>query len=142
MVHGLEFWRIGWAAVNHYDVLHVPVDADDGTIRSAFRKLARQYHPDVGTGSSLEKFREVTEAYETLIDPLSRRTYDQSLNRSKRIPIHVEPLRANPEPLRSRPAMVRPVYSGPSALDFTQLIDRMFSLIEEEFLFDWHRFRY
>src|SRR5206468_4948205 len=65
---------LGWlgAAMNYYEVLCVPHNSDDGTIRSAFRRLARCYHPDVGTGSSPEKFRELAEAYETLIDRASQ----------------------------------------------------------------------
>ena len=128
--------------MNHYDVLRIPVDADDGTIRSAFRRLARQYHPDAGSESSSEKFREVAEAYETLIDPLRRIAYDRTLATSrKRIPIHVEPLRANAEPLRPRHVVVRQVYSGPAAFDFIRLVDRMFGAIEEEMFFDRPRFR-
>ena len=121
--------------MNHYVLLGVPVDADDGTIRSAFRRLARQHHPDVGRGSSAEKFREVTEAYETLIDPLRRKVYDQSLNYPKRIPIHVEPLRPNRQRYRSSPITTRPLSPDHFALDFAQLVDRMFAAFEEEFFF-------
>jgi curved DNA-binding protein CbpA len=121
--------------MNHYVLLGVPVDADDGMIRSAFRRLARQYHPDVGRGSSSEKFREVTEAYETLIDPPRRKVYDQSLNCPKRIPIHVEPLRADRQPYRSSPIPTH------FALDFAQIVDRMFAAFEEEFFFRWGRLR-
>ena len=127
--------------MSHYDVLHIPVDADDGTIRSAFRRLARRYHPDVGSGSSPERFREVTEAYETLIDPLRRRTYDQSLNRPEKIPIHVEPLRANRQPYRSSPITTHPFSPDRFALDFAQIVDRMFAAFEEEFFFRWGRLR-
>jgi curved DNA-binding protein CbpA len=129
--------------MNHYVLLGVPVDADDGTIRSAFRRLARQYHPDVGSGSSSEKFREVTEAYETLIDPLRRKVYDQSLNYPKRIPIHAEPLRANRQPYRYRssPITTRPPSPDHFALDFAHIVDRMFATFEEEFFFRWGRLR-
>jgi len=58
--------------MNYYEVLCVPDNSDDGTIRSAFRRLARRYHPDAGTGSSPEKSRELAEAYETLIDRASQ----------------------------------------------------------------------
>jgi curved DNA-binding protein CbpA len=54
--------------MNCYSVLGVPSDADSETIRSAFRILARRYHPDSGSGSSAEKFRQIVEAYETLSD--------------------------------------------------------------------------
>ena len=79
------------------------MNADEETIRHAFRTLARRYHPDAGRGSSVEKFRGAFEAYETLRDPLRRAAYDDSLRatyRSTRA-IPVEPLR--PEPLRAEP---------------------------------------
>lgn len=125
--------------MSHYDVLSVPVDADDGTIRSAFRRLARQYHPDVGTGSSSEKFREVTEAYETLIDPLRRRTYDQSLNRPEKIPIHVEPLRANPRRYRPRPPMPRSGFSERSMMELHLMVEQIFRALEDDLFFGWPR---
>src|ERR1700747_580548 len=87
--------------MNHYEVLCIPVDADEGMIRSAFRRLARRYHPDAGSGSSSEKFRELTDAYETLLDPVRRTAYDNSLARpSIAIPIRISHVR------ESRPAPV------------------------------------
>ena len=65
--------------MNFYAVLGISRDADDETIRSAYRILARRYHPDRGAGSSAEKFRQVNEAYETLIDPGTRQSYNLSL---------------------------------------------------------------
>jgi curved DNA-binding protein CbpA len=125
--------------VNHYEALGVPVDADDGTIRSAFRRLARQYHPDAGTGSSSEKFREVTEAYETLIDPLRRRTYDQSLNRPEKIPIHVEPLRANPRRYQPRPPMPRSGFPERSMMELHLMVEQIFRALEDDLFFGWRR---
>lgn len=62
---------------DHYAVLGVPRDASTEAIRSAYRKLARQYHPDVSTESGApERFKEVTEAYEILSDPERRQRYD------------------------------------------------------------------
>ena len=89
--------------MNYYLILGIPVDADAETIRHAFRVLARRYHPDAGSGSSVEKFRQIFEAYETLRDPARRTMYDNSLRprpRSAR-PFTVEPLR--PEPTRAVP---------------------------------------
>ena len=57
---------------DYYEVLGVSRKASDAEIKKAFRRLARRYHPDVGTGSSPEKFRELAEAYETLIDRASQ----------------------------------------------------------------------
>jgi curved DNA-binding protein len=64
--------------MNYYAILGISADADDESIRRAFRALARQYHPDAGIGSSAEKFRQIFEAYETLRDPVRRVQYDAS----------------------------------------------------------------
>jgi DnaJ-class molecular chaperone len=62
---------------DYYKILGVDRSADDKTIKSAYRKLARKYHPDVAKGKdTAERFREVTEAYEVLSDPEKRRRYD------------------------------------------------------------------
>lgn len=62
-----------------YEILGVPRTADEGTIKSAYRKMAMQYHPDRNPGdtSAEEKFKEATEAYEVLKDADKRRAYDQ-----------------------------------------------------------------
>jgi curved DNA-binding protein CbpA len=65
--------------MNYYAVLGIAEDADEDTIRSAFRALARRYHPDVGAGSSPVEFQRAREAYETLADPERRRWYDRQL---------------------------------------------------------------
>ena len=63
---------------DYYEVLGVSKDADDKQIKSAFRKLAKQYHPDINKDKDApEKFKEVQEAYEVLSDPKKRKTYDQ-----------------------------------------------------------------
>jgi DnaJ-class molecular chaperone len=62
---------------DYYRILGIDRSADDKTIKSAYRKLARKYHPDVSKGKDSEqRFREVTEAYEVLSDPEKRRRYD------------------------------------------------------------------
>ena len=60
-----------------YDILGVKRDATQDEIKRAFRKLAQKYHPDAGGDE--QKFKEVSEAYETLSDPKKRREYDQML---------------------------------------------------------------
>jgi len=62
-----------------YEVLGVPRDADDTTIKKAFRKLARELHPDVNRHDpdAEEKFKEAAEAYEILNDAERRATYDR-----------------------------------------------------------------
>src|SRR2546427_11592741 len=62
---------------DYYVLLGVPRTATDEQIRSAYRKLARQYHPDVNSASNAaERFKAVTEAYEVLTDPQRRQRYD------------------------------------------------------------------
>jgi len=60
-----------------YAILGVERDADADTIKKAYRRLARQYHPDVNSdpGAS-ERFKEVSHAYEVLSDPEKRRIFD------------------------------------------------------------------
>ena len=61
-----------------YEVLGVGRDASAAQIKSAYRKLARQYHPDVNKApDAAEKFREASAAYEALSDPEKRKRYDQ-----------------------------------------------------------------
>ena len=63
---------------DYYEVLGVPRDADTQTIKKAYRRLARELHPDVNPDdpSCEEGFKEATLAYEVLSDPEKRRTYD------------------------------------------------------------------
>jgi curved DNA-binding protein CbpA len=75
--------------MNHYVVLGIAEDADEETIRSAFRALARRYHPDVGAGSSPVEFQRAREAYEALADPERRRLYDRQLRNARARPIVV-----------------------------------------------------
>jgi DnaJ-class molecular chaperone len=60
---------------DYYRILGVDRNADDKTIKSAYRKLARKYHPDVNKGKD-DRFKEISEAYEVLSDPEKRRRYD------------------------------------------------------------------
>lgn len=61
-----------------YAILDVARDADEATIKKAYRKLARQYHPDVNPDpSAKERFGEVSRAYEVLSDPQKRAAYDR-----------------------------------------------------------------
>jgi len=63
---------------DYYALLGVTPDATPGQVKSAYRKLAKQYHPDVNNSpDAAERFREITEAYDTLTDPVRRRRYDR-----------------------------------------------------------------
>jgi molecular chaperone DnaJ len=64
---------------DYYEILGVPRDADDATIKKAFRRLARELHPDVNRHDpdAEEKFKEAAEAYEVLSDADRRATYDR-----------------------------------------------------------------
>src|SRR6188508_2305923 len=64
---------------DYYAVLGVPKTASQAEIKKAFRKLARQHHPDAKPGDSAaeRKFKEVNEANEVLSDPTRRKQYDE-----------------------------------------------------------------
>jgi len=114
---------------NFYRVLQVPEDAEPSAIRHAFRVLARRYHPDTGSGSSAQKFRDVAEAYGVLGDPQRRREHDIDLARSRaRLPVRPEPL---------IPETPRQVHFRRSAFGVDRKIDGIFRLFEEMFEQMW-----
>src|SRR5258708_23524467 len=65
---------------DYYKVLGVPKDAPAADIKKAYRKLARQFHPDANKGDSAaeEKFKEISEAYDVLSDEKRRKEYDEA----------------------------------------------------------------
>lgn len=64
---------------DYYDVLGISRNADESQIKKAYRKLAKQYHPDTNSGNAdaEQKFKEVTEAYDVLGNKEKRKMYDQ-----------------------------------------------------------------
>ena len=111
---------------DYYLILGVPLDAAPEEIRSAFRKLALQYHPDQLREAEAARFREISEAYEVLSDPVRRARYDRGLRRSPARPIGADTRApaAEPEPLISEPVPITgvPESARPS---FDALFDRL-----------------
>ncbi len=63
---------------NYYKILDIPKDATEKQITQAHRRLARKFHPDHNTDKvATEKFKEINEAYEVLVDPEKRKKYDK-----------------------------------------------------------------
>lgn len=64
---------------DYYEILGLTRGAGEQEIKSAFRKLAKEHHPDRNSGdkSAEQKFKEINEAYEALKDPQKRAAYDQ-----------------------------------------------------------------
>jgi len=130
--------------MDYYVVLGIGQDADEETIRSAFRALARRYHPDVGAGASTVEFQRAREAYETLVDPQRRRQYDRQLRASRSWPVVVrqaivshpfaEPL-SNRRPMSFRAAESWRPLTRP--LLFEELVEALFASFDD----DWIRTR-
>ncbi len=62
---------------NYYEILDVSVDSTTAQIKTAYRKLARKYHPDINKSpDAIERFKQITQAYETLSNPQTREKYN------------------------------------------------------------------
>jgi curved DNA-binding protein CbpA len=132
--------------MDYYVVLGIAEDADEETIRSAFRALARRYHPDVGAGSSPVEFQRAREAYETLADPERRRRYDLQLRSARARTIVVREVgisRPFAEPLLSsrRSSFDVPgrwVRVTPSSF-FEELVEELFASFDDRWFRSFRR---
>jgi curved DNA-binding protein CbpA len=132
------------STMNLYVVLGIAQDADSETIRSAFRALARRYHPDAGVGSSPVEFRRALEAYETLSDPDRRRVYDRELRGSRgSTTIIAEPIgsRTVVEPLFTSRVLPFGFPNGrvtlTRSMSFDELFDELFRAADDEWFWPW-----
>ena len=123
---------------NYYAILRIRSDASREEVRTAYRRLAKQSHPDAG--GNPEAFQTVQEAYEILSDPVSRQRYDAA--RRSRLPraVAVEPL-PRPEPLippqALRPVRTSSLHAASPLEDFDRLFrefDEFFERLEEQFV--------
>ena len=75
-----------------YQILGVPRNTSQDEIQRAYRKLARQYHPDVNHDPGAEdRFKDISEAYNVLSDPQTRRRYDAFGADFRQVPEDVDP---------------------------------------------------
>ncbi len=83
-------------AENYYLILEISQDATIKEIKAAFRRLARQYHPDLNPNNptAAEKFKQISQAYDVLSDATKRRRYDRNFSQTKSQP---QPKISNPK---------------------------------------------
>ena len=120
--------------MNYYDTLGVSGNASGSAIRTAYRRLARLYHPDVVGSGSAEKFREVQEAYETLSERSRRRAYDLTLRKK---PAGVPITMIRPRTDRSRFAEPLSPFYGPgyrpnAFTELDQMLDQFFRVFDAD----------
>ncbi|HWN59848.1 MAG TPA: DnaJ C-terminal domain-containing protein [Streptosporangiaceae bacterium] len=114
------------AGDDFYQILGVPRDASQEDIQRAYRKLARTYHPDVNHDpGSEDRFKEVSEAYDVLSDPQTRRRYDAFGRDFRQVPEDVDPetwrrARAGARRGAGAGAGARAGQTGPGGFTFTE----------------------
>jgi curved DNA-binding protein CbpA len=107
---------------NYYELLGVPPDASRQEIHSAYRRLARRYHPDMTAGGDA-RFQEVTDAYEILHDPAQRARYDRSTREGPPVVSRARGPRVPSSP-RVAPSPRVPFFSaGPAPRDIPRFLD-------------------
>lgn len=126
---------------NYYIILGIPEDSSQADVKSAYRRLAKEFHPD-HYGNNQNRFQVIHEAYSVLGDPALRRRYDASLQGSIAINRQrfAETLRRNPGADQIEPLIPEQVCSAETALDrsihyystvFDDLFDRMLGSFTE-----------
>lgn len=114
-------------ADNLYDLLGVSKDADPDAIRKAYRKLARQYHPDVNPGDATaeEKFKKVSSAYDVLSDEKKKKAYDEFGDAALHGNFDAEQARAHQQWQQTRGRQRAQGFDqGPVDFDFADLFGR------------------
>lgn len=91
---------------DYYSILAIRPDASQEQIRTAYRRLAKRHHPDVG-GQSVD-FHAVQEAYDALSDPARRRAYDAGRRKSRPPSVRVEAVKSPIEQFRRFPEPSEP----------------------------------
>jgi len=121
-------------AKNYFAILGVASSASPEEIRSAFRRLAKEFHPDYFEGDSWP-FREIQEAYSTLGDASRRRTYEQSLRKSSRTRSTGKTAAPPPEPLITKrgPVDIGEISPVRSFETFRPSLDEMFDWLWDNF---------
>ncbi|MFP4650681.1 MAG: J domain-containing protein [Desulfobacterales bacterium] len=119
-------------AKSYHAVLGVSPDASKREVKNAYRRLAKQYHPD-HEGGDTRKFRDIQEAYNVLADSEKRRRYEQSASQEQ-VRVRVSRPRSSqggPEPLiPEREPFAAPGRKRPARA-------KIFSENQGEDLFDW-----
>lgn len=88
---------------NYYSILGVTPDSSTSEVKSAYRKLARKFHPDINKApDSIQKFKDISEAYETLSNETKRKQYDM-LNGFYKTPKSEAPQEKEPEEKKQTP---------------------------------------
>lgn len=103
------------AANNYYKVLGITPWANERQIRTAYRDLSKLYHPDttkLRAEVSLEKFKELNQAYATLSNPDRRKFYDQSIQFSRSYTVSSQPQKHQPLSYDNGLPNERPLSSG------------------------------
>ena len=117
-------------AKSYFAILGISADATADDIRTAYRRLAKEYHPDHYTGGS-ERFRDIQEAYSVLGNNRRRREYERSIrNVQLKTPIR-RPTYPAPEPLipEEKPANLGEISPVRSFQSFTPSFDEIFDFL-------------